>query len=71
MADYKHSGFDPVYGYVEEIQFKPLSEQCDVTYKEALGAEPEFNEKVEKVSSQPKYPEQGNLTVPECKCLRH
>ena len=71
MADYKHSGFDPVYGYVEEIQFKPLSEQCDVTYKEALGAEPKFNEKVEKVSSQPKYPEQSNLTVPECKCLRH
>ena len=71
MADYKHEGFDPVYGYKEEIKFKPLSEQCEVKYNKALGATPEFKEEVEKLSSQPKYPDQKNLTVPECKCLRH
>lgn len=71
MADYKHNGFDPVYGYNEEIQFKTLSEQCDIKFKKAIGTEPEYKEEVEGVSSQPKYPEQANLTVPECKCLRH
>lgn len=69
MADYKHTGFDPVYGYVEEIQFKPLSQQCEVKFNKKLGAEAEL--KLEEVLASQEQVEQQNLTVPECKCLRH
>lgn len=71
MADYKHTGFDPVYGYVEEIQFKPLQAQCEVKYNEKIGADPILDKDHELVCSQPNYPDQLNLTVPECKCERH
>lgn len=69
MADYKHEGFD-TYGYVEEIQFKPLSEECKVTYNKGLdlGTEIEYD-LVDALTSQD-FPEQNNLTLPDCKCLR-
>lgn len=69
MADYKHEGFD-TYGYVEEIQFKPLNNECKVTYRKPLDIEKENEfDLIENLTNQDNS-EQNNLAVPECKCLR-
>lgn len=67
MADYKHEGFD-TYGYVEEIHFTPLSEECNITYTKELDIPKNFN-LVDSIVSQD-FDEQTNLTLPQCKCLR-
>lgn len=68
MADYKHVGKDPVYGYIEEISFVPLNKQCDVVYKEPYDNDPKLD-LVDSLATQD-FVEEKNLTLPNCKCLR-
>lgn len=67
MADYKTTGFD-TYGYVEEIQFTTLGEQCGIEYKKPL-VEVKLDGTLDTFLSQDNV-EQPNLTLPKCKCLR-
>lgn len=71
MADSKHFGFEPTYGYVEEIRFKPLQRQCEATYKKPYDNIPSMDEVDNKVVNPQGYVEENNLTLPDCKCLRH
>ena len=67
MANYTVKDFD-TNGYVEEISFKPLIEQCNVEFQKGVEITQEFKQNESFINQE--HVQQNKLTQPKCKCLR-